>query len=282
MENLDINSLRSFVLFNQLGSLSLTADKVGRTQAAVSLQLKRLEDQLGCTLFNKSGRRIVLSGAGEKLLDYAQKIIQLNDVALNSVRTQLEGEVSLGLTQDLANEWLLPVFHQFKLNHPKVKINIIVESNSNLEKRYKENKLDMVILARKSKTGTPMLWVGTDLQKNINVPINLILFEGPCLFREMAIKNLKEAGIAFNITFTSSNLTAMWSAVRAGLGVTLRSSIGLPKDLVSTNRISHKAKKLGNIEFVIHYKKSGSQQTIVSLYEELKKQMQLESHQKTL
>ena len=279
MENLDINSLRSFILFNKLGSLALTADKVGRTQAAVSLQLKRLEDQLGCPLFTKSGRRMVLSGAGKNLLHYAQKIIQLNDVALNNVRTQLKGEVTLGLTQDLADEWLLPVLNQFKVKHPNVRINVCVDRNYLLEKHFKEKKLGLVLLARKinrpskDRITVPMLWVGSKFDKTNNGPINLILFDGPCLFREQAIKNLKEAGIPFEITFTSASLSAVWSAVRAGLGITLRSSFGIPKDLMTTDKLMSKTKKLGQVEFYLERRSGDSSEVLNSLYTEVQREL---------
>src|ERR1700722_19005432 len=104
--NLDMDVLRTFVTGFELGSFARAADRLGRSQSAVRTQLGKLEDQVGRPLVQKSGRGLMLTTAGESLLSYARRILDLNDEALDRVRGgAVEGWVRLGLPQDFAETW---------------------------------------------------------------------------------------------------------------------------------------------------------------------------------
>src|SRR3977135_4655508 len=105
--NLEMDVLRTFVTGFELGSFARAADRLGRSQSAVSTQLRKLEDQVGQPLVRKSGRGLALTTAGESLLSYAKRILELNDDAVDIIRgSDVEGWVRLGLPHDLAGSGL--------------------------------------------------------------------------------------------------------------------------------------------------------------------------------
>jgi DNA-binding transcriptional LysR family regulator len=121
--NLDMDVLRTFVTGFELGSFARAADRLGRSQSAVSTQLRKLEEQIGLPLVQKSGRGLALTTAGERLLSYAKRLLELNDEAVDTIRgSDLEGWVRLGLPQDFADTFLPAVLGRFSRAHPRVRV----------------------------------------------------------------------------------------------------------------------------------------------------------------
>jgi len=119
----DLDVLRSFVAGVELGSFAKAADRVGRSTSAVSAQLRKLEDQAGTAIFRKAGRGLALTDAGETMLAYARRLLDLNDEAAAAVRgLELEGWVRLGLQEDFGEVLLPEVLGRFARAHPKVRI----------------------------------------------------------------------------------------------------------------------------------------------------------------
>jgi DNA-binding transcriptional LysR family regulator len=250
--NLDINALRTFETGVALGTFAKASDRVGRSPAAVSAQLKKLEQQAGAELFRKSGRGLALTEAGETLLSYARQILAANDAALTALHaTQARGKVCLGLQEDLG-EWVLTdVLGRFARAHPGMRIETRVCRNGELMNRVAAGELDLAVVWgnggaapwRETLARLPMVWIGgLDApalpRRTAGVPRNaapdnaqtleLVAFDGACLFKTAALEALNQAGIAWDVTFTSSSLNGLLAAVAAGLGVTIRTSIGLP------------------------------------------------------
>src|SRR3954469_9775258 len=143
--NLDMDVLRTFVTGFELGSFARAAEQLGRSQSAVSTQLRRLEDQVGQPLVQKSGRGLALTSAGEMLLGYAKRILELNDEALGSVRgADVEGWVRLGLVQDF-EAWLPEVLSRFSSAHPKVRFEMQVERSLSLMEKTRKGDLDLAL-----------------------------------------------------------------------------------------------------------------------------------------
>ncbi len=119
-KNLDIETLRTLVAAMDLGSFARAAESVGRSQPAVSLQMKRLEQQVGHPILRKQGRGLALTETGDVVLAYARRILDLNDEALTAVKGTgvIAGTVRLGLPQDLAESWLPAVLARFARAHP--------------------------------------------------------------------------------------------------------------------------------------------------------------------
>jgi DNA-binding transcriptional LysR family regulator len=237
--NLDMDVLRTLVAAQRLGSFHRAAREVGRSQSAVSQQLRRIEEQLGEPLFKKSGRRLIPTEAGEVMLAYAHRILGLNDEAVSAVRGHaLDGLLRFGLPSDFAESWLPAVLGRFKRAHPSVRVEAVVDRNRRLLERLDEGQLDLVLaLGQPARADSHPLgtvrhaWIGPRSEAPLRAPdepLPLALFEAPCFFRQAALAALDRQGIAWRIAFVSSSLHGLLAAVEAGLGVTLRTAIGLP------------------------------------------------------
>ncbi|MEW6638969.1 MAG: LysR substrate-binding domain-containing protein [Pseudomonadota bacterium] len=240
--NLDMDVLRTLVTAQQLGSFNRAADRIGRSQSAVSQQIRKLEEQVGEPLFHKQGRQLVLTDAGEVVLAYARRILDLNDEAVAALRGRaVEGQVRLGLPADFAETWLPMALGRFKRSHPAVRIDAVVDRNRKLLERLDKGELDLV-LAIGSGTRSdavmlaqlPLVWISAASAQpawSPGEPVPLAMYEPPCFFRQRALDALDAAGVPWRIAFTSPSLHGLWAAVAAGLGVTLRTTVGLPATL---------------------------------------------------
>ena len=246
--NLDMDVLRTFVMGFELGSFARAADRLGRSQSAVSTQLRKLEEQVGQPLVKKSGRGLSLTPAGDSLMGYAKRILDLNDEAVSNVRgAEVEGWVRLGLPQDFAESWLPGVLAGFARAHPRVRVEVRAERNSLLVERTIKGELDLALAwgdgrdAPHAETvaNVPVAWIGRSDWPGVRAlgsdPLPLVAFEPPCVFRDPAVAGLDGAGIPWRLVFTSPSLASLWAAAGAGLGVTVRTLIGMPNSLVVLN-----------------------------------------------
>ncbi|MHC2003393.1 LysR substrate-binding domain-containing protein [Methylobacterium sp. CM6241] len=240
--NLDMDVLRSFVIGIDLGSFAKAASRLGRSPSAISLQLRKLEDQVGQQLVQKHGRGLVLTEAGEMMLGYARRLLDLNDAAVSALGSPaLTGSVRIGLPQDFAETWLPETLGRFARLHPGVRIDAHVDRNAILRPCLEAGELDLALLwdeDRVERDGTvigtlPMAWIGPrhGIVHSADRPLPLILFGSPCIFRHAALEALDAACIPWRISFSSPGLAGLWAAVSAGLGLTVRTPHGLPVSL---------------------------------------------------
>ena len=246
----DLDVLRSFVAGVDLGSFGRAADRLGRSTSAISAQMKRLEEQAGVPLLRKAGRGLALTEAGETMLAYGRRLLELNDQAARAVQGgELSGRVRLGMQEDFGEMVLPQVLGQFARAHPKVRIEARVARNAELLERLAVGQLDLVLAwdhdARvphaQRLLDLPMRWIGPaqearagngagDGNRNGNGDgdVPLVAFEAPCLFRTCATDALDRAGRHWLPAFTSPSLAGLWAAVSAGLGLAVRTPLGLP------------------------------------------------------
>ena len=145
--NLDTDVLRTLVAARQLGGFNRAAQQVGRSQSAVSQQIRKLEEQVGQPLFRREGRRLALTEAGDVILSYARRILDLNDEAVAAVRgTALGGTIRVGLPTDFAESWLPVVLARFKRAHPGVRVEASTDRRAILIDRLDKGQLDLVLL----------------------------------------------------------------------------------------------------------------------------------------
>lgn len=244
----DLDLLRSFVTGVDLASFAKAAERLGRSTSAVSAQLKKLEEQVGAPILRKSGRGMVPTAAGETLLGYARRLLELNDEAATAVRgVELAGSVRLGMQADFGERILTDVLGRFARAHPNVMIEATVARNADLLDQLAGGRLDLALAwdggaaphatpHAQTVARLPMRWIGareSGLASTFGAgePLPLVVFGAPCLMRTAAICALDRAGIPWRIAFTSLSLGGVWAAVAAGLGVTVRTSIGLPPGL---------------------------------------------------
>jgi DNA-binding transcriptional LysR family regulator len=239
--NLDIDVLRTFVTGVELGSFAQAAERLGRSPAAVSAQLKKLESQVGQALLVKSGRKLALTDAGELLLGYARRMLELNDEAVDRVRSStVEGWVRVGLPHDFAEHGLPAALGRFAKTHDKVRIEARAERNSELIKRVAEGKLDLALVWQDERVPRylekvaelPLVWIGQPgFVRSAKATLSLAAFEAPCLFRAAATAALDKVGQPWSLSFTTPSLAGLWAAVEGGLGLAVRTPIGVPRHL---------------------------------------------------
>ncbi|AJK47801.1 LysR substrate-binding domain-containing protein [Burkholderia plantarii] len=247
--NLDMDVLRTFVLGFRLGSFARAAERLGRSQSAVSTQLRKLEDQIGAQLVQRSGRGLALTTAGEALLGYAQRLLELNDEAVDKVRgAELEGWVRLGMPQDFADTFLPGVLGRFTRAHPKVRVEMHVERSAPLKEKTLRGGLDVALAWNDGGPAphaspiadVPMAWIGRpdllDVGSLKAASLPLIAFEPPCPFRAAAIAALDGAGIAWHVVFSTPSLSGLWAAAEAGLGLAVRTVVAVPRGVEVLDR----------------------------------------------
>jgi len=241
MRNLDLDLLRTFVAIADAETFAAAAHRVHRTQSAVSQQMQRLESHVGKLLMVKHGRTKRLTDDGMKLLDYARRIIALNDEANISLasRPGQAAVVRLGASNDMADNILPIMLGRIAKSHPNVLLEIRTGRSPFLMEELNKGELDLAITTRQipnlpriALRSSPTVWLcAADYQFERKKPLPLILSNEPSLFRALAIDALDRAHLAWRITYLSLNLLAIRAAVRAGLGITARNIEMLTPDL---------------------------------------------------
>jgi len=240
--NLDVAVMRTLVAVGDLGSFARAAGKVGRSESAVSLQLKRLEEQVGCPLFHRAGRGMALTDVGEMLLQRARRFVEMNDEIIGALAgPAIEGVVRLGVPQDFAETWLPAALVRFARAHPAIRVETTIGRSPVLARKLERCELDVAMAfaaARPNRArwsaDLPMCWIGPRGFARVSAaePLRLAVFDPPCFFRSAAGAALDAAGFSWSVAFTSPNLAGLWAAVGGGLGVTVRTPVGLPSQLV--------------------------------------------------
>ena len=211
----DMDALRTMVVGIDLGSFARAASQLGRSQSAVSMQLKKLEQQAGRPLLRRNGRSLVPTEAGEALLAYARRIIALNDEAAASLdATAVAASVRMGLPQDLFEDVMTDAIMQFSRRRPGVHVEVRAGRNHALEEDVRAGRLDVAIAFFQSGSadthGTriaslPMLWLGAKglAKPSPGDPIPLVVFDHPCLFRQTAIQTLDGKKLRWRLSLTT-------------------------------------------------------------------------------
>jgi DNA-binding transcriptional LysR family regulator len=238
----DMDALRTMVVGIELGSFARAAAQLGRSQSAVSMQLKKLEEQAGQRLLRRNGRSLVPTEAGDALLAYARRIIALNDEAAASLGAQTAAaSVRIGLPQDLFDDVMPDVIARFSRLRPGVHVEVRAGRNYSLEQEVRSGRLDVAVAlfpAGSDTHGThlvtlPLLWLGAKAaaKSSGEEPIPLVLFDHPCLFRQTALQELERNGRRWRLSLTTPSLPGVWAALRAGYGISVRPAYPVPAGL---------------------------------------------------
>lgn len=225
--NLPTELLRSFVAIVETGSMQQATERVFVTQSALSLQMRRLEELVRQPLFNRQGRRLALTPAGERLLKAAREMLALNDRTVAELQGQaLSGTVRLGMNQDFA-ELLLPgVLREFTITYPETQTQVRVGGSQELLELLQAGQLDTAMCVRPANDprqvgAAGMHWFGHEHLLDHEV-LPLALLEPPCLFRAAALAALEAVGRPFRIVVETASLSGIRAAVHAGLALTCR------------------------------------------------------------
>lgn len=281
MRHFDIVLLRSLVALVDHGSLAEAARRVGRTQAALSLQMRKLEDQAGEALFSRATRRLVANDAGEILVSYARRILALNDEAQQAIRrSAVSGELRFGASQDFGESWLPPVLAQFRKAHPSVGLEVRVDGGTRLVAAVDAGEIDVALALGLGERPNaicighlPLAWIAhRDFEWDGKAALPLALFTSPCRFRNKGIAELDAARIPWEITLTSPSLYGVWAAVNAGLGVTVRTPEGLLPELEVVDRRLG-LPDLGNVDVTLYIARGARSPAVLGLVELLRERL---------
>lgn len=243
--NLELELLRTFVAVVDGGGFTRAAERLHRTQSTVSQQLKRLEERLATPLLARNTRNLTLTERGELLLSYARRLLALNDEALTALdETRLQGRVRLGSVQEVADGGLADLLAHFTRLHPGVALEVRVDANLALRDEVERGELDLAVLFQEPGqvhngiVGCEVIerlhrvWVASpDLSISPDDPLPLVLSNGPCVFRNAVLDTLNKIGRPWRIVLSTPSLSGMRAALRAGLGVGVRTKRWLEPDL---------------------------------------------------
>ncbi|MFW2542174.1 LysR family transcriptional regulator [Primorskyibacter sp. 2E107] len=240
MRNLDITTLRSFLAVAESGGVTRAAGFLNLTQSAVSMQLKRLEEMLDLKLLDRSGRGVTLTPAGAQLQTYAQKMIELNDEIYSRLTDQSwEGEIALGVPDDIVYPVIPEVLKRMGRSHPRVRVELISSSTNRLKAQFAKGDVDVILTTEsgldqggETLLALPLLWVGApDGQAWKQRPLRLA-FCSYCAFSGHTIAALDAAGIPWEMAVSSENDRTIEASVSADLAVTASLEGHAPSQLV--------------------------------------------------
>lgn len=230
VSSLDLDQLRTFVAIAETGGFTRAAESVHKTQSAVSMQMRRLEERIGKPIFARDGRMSRLTEDGERLLTYARRLVSLNDETLAAFDEQeLTGRVRLGTPDDYADRFLPEILARFSRSNPRVEVTVICEPTQLLIDRVRANELDIAIITETRNSGAetvvrrePLLWVTSARHcAHERDPVPLALGRSDCCWRALALGALARINRHHRIFYSSWNATAVGAAVLAGLAVSV-------------------------------------------------------------
>ncbi|MBX3598666.1 MAG: LysR family transcriptional regulator [Rhizobiaceae bacterium] len=227
---LDLDQLHTFVTIADTGSFTRTAAEVHRTQSAVSMQMRRLEERIGKPLFEKDGRTNRLTEDGEKLLVYARRMIRLNREILAAFDdNSLEGHIRIGTPDDYADRFLPEIMARFSRSNPRVELSVVCEPTPGLREQIRNGLLDIAIVTHNEERGPseivrtePLLWV-TSPNHNVHeeTPLPVAFGRPNCIWRRAGTDMLEQMGREYRVLFTSFSATVIAASVLSGLAVSV-------------------------------------------------------------
>lgn len=229
LRNLDLATLRSFVTIADSGSMTKAASRLFMTQSAISMQIKRLETSLDLSLFERTSGGMLVTSAGEQLLNYAKQMLELNDEVVGRLTAaEFEGELRLGVPDDIIFPRLPEVLKQFARDYPRVKVKLMVELTKKLKTMYANGELDLIMTTEfdADKGGEvvaeeKLVWVGakggTAWRQR---PLPLTITRN-CAFKGIVFRELKKAAIGWEEVAGLDNVAVVEALNSADFGVSV-------------------------------------------------------------
>ncbi len=210
---MDIGSLESFVLFSELGSFAKVAEKRFRSNAAISAQMKRLEEEFEVQLFRRDGRNVVLTQAGEDLLPFAQYMLDLNRQAKDRLQQNSKPlTLVIGTPSDYANDFLMVILNYVQEIVPDLLTKLVIRPTEELKTAWENDEIDIMLFSSASPIGEASVigkirgvWVKSQGVTVSGNPWPVVLYDDSCLFNRHAIRGFKEAEIDYRLVSTSSD-----------------------------------------------------------------------------
>ncbi len=226
--NLDVDQLKTFLAIAESGNFTRAAGDVNKTQSAVSMQMKRLEEVLGRPLFARDGRGIRLTRDGEKLIEYARRIVALSDETVSAFsQPEINGTVRFGTPDDYADLILPEVLARFHRTHPLVNVDVVCYPSTILSEQLHRGEIDLAVVTFNGDVvmgetlhDAELVWV-TSARHSTHLADTLPLAaaHGTCIWRDLMIKALEKEERKYRVAYTSPNFATICAAVQQGLAI---------------------------------------------------------------
>lgn len=243
MPLLDPDVLRTFVAIAETGSFTLAANAVFRTPSAVSMQIKKLEDLLGVSVFSRDARSVSLTQDGEMLMGYARRLLALNREAVSKfILPDISGIVRLGSPDDYGEQILPNVLKRFAQTHPSIAVDVTIDQSGNLRRRMAERQLDITLFTACRSVPAeaeilltePIVWgAAKGGSAHLRDPLPLSIWEEGCSWRADALEALGRVGRDYRIAYMSAHTAGQRAAILADLAVA-----PLPKSFIGDDVVA--------------------------------------------
>ncbi|MFG6157467.1 LysR family transcriptional regulator [Halomonas sp. 1390] len=243
MTNIPTDLLRTFVTINDLGGFTSAGELLGRSQPAISLQIKKLEEILGTKIFLR-GASLELTEDGEYLYNSARKILEINDQIIAKVRGEnISGKVRLGIPNDFELAFLPKALRKLSRVYPNIIVEVDCEISKVILQRYQKGHYDIAMAMEREKEHEDrdsrdyrlekLEWVFKEdhLVRETDSPLPLIAYPHGCIYRSMMEEALQSQEHPYQFMYTSTSLLGIFSAVEEGLGITAMASSVIPVHL---------------------------------------------------
>ncbi|AXR07451.1 LysR family transcriptional regulator [Salinimonas sediminis] len=240
MKQLSLDNLRTFVSVIEQGGYAKAGELLGRSQPAISLQIKKLEAQLGRKLFTKVGQRHTPSADGNWLYSRAKELLELNDAVFRALTpAPLSGRLRLGIPNEFASTLLPGLIGEFSKRYPDVSLEVTSALSRDLLHQSRRDSFDLILALANPHEQTEgevvlqddMVWVGDATRPFAAENISLVLAPDGCVYRSRVIELLKQQTKAWKITYTNADLSGLVAAIGQGLGITALARSSMPDNL---------------------------------------------------
>lgn len=262
MKNLPMDLLRTFVTITDLGGFTQAGEVLGRSQPAISLQIKRLEEMVEVQLFNRVGG-MKLTEEGQMLYNYARQILELNDAVVSRLTVPaVSGSVKLGIPNDFEVSFLPMTLSKFSQAYPDVTLDVRTDLSVNLLQDFKKGTYDLVMLMDEYPGHSfeendfivePLAWVsGPGFSCKPDQPVPLVLYPKGCIYRQHITQALNKANIPWRVLYSTSSLLGIQAAIEAGLGVSAL-AINTAPNVLTSGDLQDQLPELGKVTIGFHY-----------------------------
>ncbi len=264
MQQLSLDTLRTFVTIVEIGNFNKAGELLGRSQPAISLQIKKLESQLNTKLFVKVGQSYQINSQGKQLFEKAVKMLAINDEIFKEMsNSTLRGRMRLGLPSEFASALLPSIVGEFSTRYPDVSLDVTSALTKQLVSNNNIQEYDLV-LALLQPNSAPnhikqeqleviredeLVWVAQSAKPILNQTLSLVLAPDGCVYRSRAIEKLKQQTQPWKITYTNPDFYGLLAALKQGLGISVLAKSTVPDELAIIR--DKRLPKLGKISIAL-------------------------------
>ena len=238
--DIDIALLRAFLTVAETGGMTTAGRLLNLTQAAVSQQIKRLEELFEAPLFHRDTKSLTLTSTGERLISHARELVQLNDQVFSAMREpEFEGDVRLGVPHDIFAPYMPPILRSFHSQYPRIRLSMVGSTTPRLLTQLQRGEVDITLTTEVQPASgpdmllrEPLIWAGAiDGKAARRNPLPVSLGDDSCAFRAHALEALRKANRSWQIVCEVSDTAPLLTTLRADLAVSPLMQSTVPNDL---------------------------------------------------